>query len=206
MEIQLSTMLFFFLSTTVLLASTTFGQPIEPSSNETDYIRTSCNTTRYPETCFATLSNYSDYIKHDPSRMAKVAIHVALSNVTHTATYVTNVSQQANNNSNNNNTREAAAIEDCVSVLGDAIDEIHKSNRQMKHLGNWSGELIRFELSNVQTWMSAALTNEETCTDGFDEVVDGDMKADVCARVEAVKEVTSNALALVNSYADTISA
>nr|GEX54230.1 hypothetical protein [Tanacetum cinerariifolium] len=30
--------------------------------------------------------------------------------------------------------------------------------------------------------------NEETCTDGFDEVVDGDMKADVCARVEAVKE------------------
>ncbi|PWA45864.1 Pectinesterase inhibitor [Artemisia annua] len=204
MEIQLSTMLFLFLSTTVLLASTTFGQPIEPSSNETDYIRTSCNITRYPETCFATLSNYSDYIQHDPGRMAKVAIHVALSNVTHTANYVTNISQLAD--ANNNNTRESAAIEDCVSVLGDAIDEIHNSNRQMKHLGNWSRELIRFELSNVQTWMSAALTNEETCTDGFDEVVDSDMKADVCARVDAVKEVTSNALALVNSYADTVSA
>lgn len=44
-------------------------------------------------------------------------------------------------------------------------------------------ELIRFQLSNVQTWMSAALTNEDTCSDGFDDVEDGPLKKEVCEMV-----------------------
>ena len=55
-------------------------------------------------------------------------------------------------------------------------------------------------MSNVQTWMSAALTNEETCTDGFEDVADGAVKSEVCDRAENVKKLTSNALALVNCY------
>lgn len=73
----------------------------------------------------------------------------------------------------------------------------------MRRLGS-GGESLQFQMSNVQTWMSAALTNEETCTDGFEDVGDGDVKTDVRERVVKVKQVTSNALALVNSYASKV--
>ncbi|KAI3733813.1 hypothetical protein L6452_13269 [Arctium lappa] len=201
MEVQLSTTLLIFLTTTVLLASTTAGHFFPPTSDNTDYIRTSCESTRYPQTCFNSLSGYSATIRHDPGRLAQVAIHVALCNATHMSNYVSNISRRADAG----NTTESAALNDCSSVFGDAVDEIQQSQMEMRRLG-WTGESVKFQLSNVQTWMSAALTNEETCTDGFEEVADGAVKADVCDRVVAVKEVTSNALALVNSYADTISA
>lgn len=55
-------------------------------------------------------------------------------------------------------------------------------------------------MSNVQTWMSAALTNQETCTDGFEDVPDCPVKSDVNDMTVSVKQVTSNALALVNSF------
>ncbi|KAD2393579.1 hypothetical protein E3N88_40556 [Mikania micrantha] len=204
MELHLSTILsfFFIISTTVLQPSTTAGHPFPPTSDETNYIRTSCESTRYPATCFNTLSRYSGSIKHDPIRLSMSAIHVALTTVTHAAIYLSKMSRHVDSG-NTANTTESAAVRDCSSVFGDAVDEIQKSHKEMKRLG-WTQESVRFQLSNVQTWMSAALTNEDTCMDGFDDVEDGDVKAAVCGWVVAVKEVTSNALALVNSYADTI--
>ncbi|KAI3516655.1 hypothetical protein L1887_15578 [Cichorium endivia] len=201
MELQPSTTLLFFFSTTVLLASTTAGHPFFPTPDDTNFIRQSCETTRYPDTCLATLSGYSGMVQRDSGRLAKMAIHVALSKATHMANYVSNITSQTDND----NTTESAAIHDCSSEFGDAVDEIKNSQREMKRLG-WTGESVKFQLSNVQTWMSAALTNEDTCTDGFQDMADGEIKADVCSRVAAVKEVTSNALALVNIYADKIPA
>ncbi|KAK8698527.1 hypothetical protein V6N13_114639 [Hibiscus sabdariffa] len=40
------------------------------------------------------------------------------------------------------------------------------------------GKTFKFQMSNVQTWVSVALTNEETCLDGF-EGVDRKVKSDV---------------------------
>ncbi|CAI0404422.1 unnamed protein product [Linum tenue] len=57
-------------------------------------------------------------------------------------------------------------------------------------------------ISNVQTWVSAALTDESTCDDGFDgKEMAGVMKAVVRGKVETVAHLTSNALALINAYA-----
>ncbi len=84
------------------------------------------------------------------------------------------------------------------------MDEIRGSLKQMRQLGaaGAGGVSFRFQMSNVQTWMSAALTDEDTCTDGFEDVADGPLKTDVCDRVGKVHKFTSNALALVNSYVE----
>lgn len=75
--------------------------------------------------------------------------------------------------------------------------------KQMRDLvSTGSLESFRFQMSNVQTWLSAALTDEETCTDGFKDVKDEPRKDEVCARVDDVKKLTSNALALVNRCVD----
>ncbi|KAF5757433.1 putative pectinesterase [Helianthus annuus] len=196
----------FLLSTTLttITTTTTTSNPLPPSpspqpneSNDKDFIRTSCKTTLYPQTCFTSLSGYS--VQQDPGRLARAAIGVTLFQASHMAKYVANITRHADYSCS---PRAAAAVHDCYSVFRDAVDEIRGSLSEMRRLGG-SHEGMRFHLSNVQTWMSAALTNVETCTDGFDDVAD-DVKTDVCERAVKVKEVTSNALALINSFASSI--
>ncbi|KAK9051076.1 hypothetical protein SSX86_027702 [Deinandra increscens subsp. villosa] len=202
MKIHISSTLLFFLSTTTFLTLTTAGNPPPPPSNDTDFIHTSCRTTLYPQTCINSLSGYSSAVQRDPGRLARVAINVTLSKTKHMAKYVSNLTRDVDYGGS---PRLAAAVHDCHSLLADAVYGVRESLGQMGTL-NGTGEALRFQISNVQTWMSAALTNLETCTDGFEDVAadGGGVKDDVCGRAVKVKEVTSNALALVNSFADTV--
>ncbi|KAK7398892.1 hypothetical protein VNO78_10066 [Psophocarpus tetragonolobus] len=162
---------------------------------DTDFIRSSCNKTLYPDVCFTSLSPYANAVKQNQGELARVAIGVSLSKVHGTASYLSNLTEDGSSR------RGVLALHDCLSNLGDAVDQIRGSLKQMRHIGVASSFL--FQMSNVQTWMSAALTDQETCTDGFQDVPDCPVKTDVCARVSAVKKFTSNALALVNAYANT---
>ncbi|BAT72757.1 hypothetical protein LR48_Vigan847s000200 [Vigna angularis] len=172
-----------------------------PDDGDTEFIRSSCNSTLYPDVCFTSLSRYANAVQQNPGQLARVAIGVSLSKAHRVASYISNITREADYGTSG--TRAAMALHDCFSNLGDAVDEIRGSLKQMRQIGaagEGSGSFL-FEMSNVQTWMSAALTDEETCTDGFQDVPECPVKADVCNRVTNVKKFTSNALALVNSYA-----
>lgn len=192
---------YFFLSLLFLAATFSTGEEV-PTTSDTGFIRTSCNTTLYPDVCYTSLSRYANAVQQNPGQLARVAISVSLSKVHRTASYISNLTRDADYGGNS---RAALALHDCFSNLDDAVDEIRGSLKQMRQIGAagaGSGSFL-FQMSNVQTWMSAALTDEETCTDGFQDVPDCPMKKDVCDRVTKVKKFTSNALALVNSYANT---
>ncbi|KAJ4823525.1 hypothetical protein Tsubulata_034046 [Turnera subulata] len=183
--------------------------PTTPEANGTDYIRSSCGATLYPEVCYTSLSRYASAVQQSPGRLARLAVGVSLSKARRMAAYVSNLSREADYGADR---RAAAAVHDCFSNFADAVDEITGSLKQMRRLGGggssssaaavpMTAESFQFGMSNVQTWMSAALTDEETCTDGFEDVEDGPVKAEVCNRAAVVKKFTSNALALVNTYA-----
>ncbi|KAG5582338.1 hypothetical protein H5410_052965 [Solanum commersonii] len=169
--------------------------------DDSDYIRSSCKTTLYPDTCYHSLNHYATAVQQDPGRLARVAIGVSLAKAKRMSAFVSNLSREADYGAQ---PRAVAALHDCFSVFGDAVDQIRDSLNQMRTLGG-SSESLRFQMSNVQTWMSAALSNEDTCTDGFEDVSDDEpLKLDVCNRAGKVKEVTSNALAFINSFANKI--
>ncbi|KAF3971857.1 hypothetical protein CMV_004591 [Castanea mollissima] len=170
-----------------------------PTTNGTEFIRTSCGTTLYPDLCYHSLSRYASAVQQSPGQLAKVAIGVSLSKARRMAAYVSTLARQAEYGADR---RATAALHDCSTNFGDAVDEIRGSLKQMRQLGaaGLGVESFRFQMSNVQTWMSAALTDEDTCSDGFEDVADGSLKSDVCDRVTKVHKITSNALALVNSY------
>ncbi|GER31069.1 plant invertase/pectin methylesterase inhibitor [Striga asiatica] len=161
-----------------------------------EFIHTSCNNTLYPDVCYNSLSRYAAAVRRDPARLAAVAVRVSLSRASRTSAYLRNLTGRADYGPN---PRAAAALRDCLSVFEDAVDQIRGSFRQMRSLTG-TGERLRFQVSNVQTWMSAALTNEDTCADGFDDVDNCPVKADVCDRALWVRKTTSNALALVNGF------
>ncbi|XP_073120131.1 21 kDa protein-like [Henckelia pumila] len=189
--------LFFLISLLLPALSAVSSAPPSPSTspNATDFIRTSCDTTRYPGRCYNTLAGYSDTVRQDSALLARAAIFVSFFKTRSISLYVGNLSHESGDEP-----RASAAVRDCFSLLSDSVDHVCGSLRQMVVL-NGSSEEMKYGMSNVQTKMSAALTNEDTCTDGFEEIGDDPpVKAEVCGRMVEVTEVTSNALALVNNF------
>ncbi|MBA0796685.1 hypothetical protein Gohar_007432 [Gossypium harknessii] len=90
---------------------------------------------------------------------------------------------------------------DCVEVIGDSVDELRQS---IEELGHISRSNFALTMSDIQTWVSAALTDEDTCMDGFaGKSMNGNVKTMVRKRIVKIAHLTSNALALVNNYAST---
>ncbi|KAK1263559.1 hypothetical protein QJS04_geneDACA011859 [Acorus gramineus] len=172
--------------TVLLLASLTATSIPTTTDPSTDFIRSSCDATLYPSVCFKSLSRFAASIHQSPSLLARTAISVALSRAISVSSHLRSPALPPTSDP-----RSASALRDCRSVLGDAIDQIRRSEAELGKVGSLSSSLapeakpeeVAWEMSNVQTWMSAALTNEDTCVDGFGEAQGGAVKADVTARV-----------------------
>lgn len=97
---------------------------------------------------------------------------------------------------------QQAAIKVCADEVEDSLDRISNSYIEMKSLGEATGQEFTWHMSNVETWVSAALTDDTTCMDGFSgRAMAGKIKESVQAQITGVAHYTSNALALINSFA-----
>ncbi|KAF8025916.1 hypothetical protein BT93_F2672 [Corymbia citriodora subsp. variegata] len=153
-----------------------------------DVVRSSCSHARYPDLCLRTLSSYAGPTDN-PRDVARAALKISLARARRASSYLSG--QAASFRSK----RERGAVADCLEQLSDTVDELGQSVAELKRLRG--GEELRWQLSNAETWVSAALTNEDTCLDGFQEV-DGTVRGDVRSKISDVTRVTSNALYLIN--------
>lgn len=99
-------------------------------------------------------------------------------------------------------------MRDCVEVVSDSVDELRRSMSEMSQLvGSRNHQDVGMLMSDIQTWVSAALTDDDTCMEGFrGAATNGKMKNVVRGRIMNVAHLTSNALALINNYATTVHA
>ncbi|KAL0692172.1 hypothetical protein Bca4012_059352 [Brassica carinata] len=175
----------------------TAASPAGASSKAVNFIQSSCKTTTYPAVCFRSLSAYANAIQTSPERLAETALAVTLSRVESTKLFVSRLTRFKTLKK-----REVEAIKDCVEEINDTIERLTKSVQEMKLCGSAKNrEQFAFHMSNAQTWTSAALTDENTCSDGFSgRVMDGRIKNSVRARIVNMGQETSNALSLINAY------
>ncbi|CAL1405183.1 unnamed protein product [Linum trigynum] len=161
------------------------------------FIKSSCSATTYPALCVQSLLSYAPTIHRSPKQLAQAALSVSLSRAQSTRSYVRALARFKGLRP-----REKAAIRDCDEEIGDTVDRLAKSIQEMKRIGEKrSGPGFEWHISNVETWVSAALTDENTCVDGFaGKALNGKMKSGIKARFTNTAQVTSNALALVNKY------
>lgn len=184
---------FFFLisymQTAVVAASTD-----KTSSNTYKiYILKSCNSTTYPNDCYNSLKPYYNKIKNDPLKLCKTSLKVALRTARNTSALVSSIKKQGGLSS-----AEEGIVKDCIDAIGDSVDELKDSLDEMGNLG--SGSNLEFQIDNIKTWVSAAITDESTCTDGIDEgKVSKSVKNKIKKSVVNLARQTSNSLALINS-------
>ncbi|KAK7258238.1 hypothetical protein RIF29_32800 [Crotalaria pallida] len=192
-------------STLVIILASSFtihsSQP-KQVSYQVEFIRTSCSSTTYPRLCFNSLVKHAYLIQSNRVLLTGTALNVTLASAKSTSAVISTLSK-----SRGLKPREVAAMSDCVEELSDTVDELRRSIDEMSHLRTSNFELT---MSDVQTWVSAALTDESTCTDGFQETAaraldnnnnNGDIKTVVRGKIVQLAQLTSNALALINQLA-----
>ncbi|MCD9646118.1 hypothetical protein HAX54_035670 [Datura stramonium] len=179
------------LITSALICSATATRVLP--NNTSDFIKTSCEKTLYPKLCIETLSPYSNSIQTSPMELANSALTVSLKGAKSTTSKISKMSKEESLGP-----AETHALTDCVENMEDSVDELQKSLLEMKNL---NGPDFEEKMGNVMTWVSAALTDEDTCMDGFQEnpAMNQKVKATIRSYILNVAQLTSNALALTKN-------
>ncbi|XP_051142507.1 21 kDa protein-like [Andrographis paniculata] len=182
------------LLTAIIIAITSPTSAARPAGGaaSTEFIRRSCSGTAYPSLCFSSLSSHASAIQQNPKLLADMALSVSLSTTRAASADIVRVAHGAGMSR-----REASAMRDCVEELSDSVEQLRRSMAEMGRIGGARPSDFGMMMSDVQTWVSAALTNDDTCVEGFA----GKTRAAVRGRIVNVVHTTSNALALINSYA-----
>lgn len=163
------------------------------SPDATDFIKAECRATLYPVLCIQCLSSYSSTIQKSPKQLAEAAVSVSLSRAQSVSSFISKMARMKGLKP-----MEYQAVEDCIANMANTVDQL---SRSVKELGGMGRDFDWHE-SNIESWVGAALTFENTCLDGFaSPVMDGNAKVAIRKRVLDCAQVTSNALALVHRYA-----
>ncbi|KAK7328729.1 hypothetical protein VNO77_22846 [Canavalia gladiata] len=156
-------------------------------SKPQDLVQSSCVRARYPRLCLRTLSNFAGPA-NTPLDLARASLRVSLAHTRRASKFLHALSKGGTTTMSK---RQRSALRDCTEQISDSVEQLQKSLDELLHLRS---ETFRWQMSNVQTWTSAALTDGDTCLDGFD----GNVRPDVKRRVTDVARVTSNALYMIN--------
>lgn len=168
-----------------------------PNPNPIEFIKSSCRATRYPAVCVQTLTRYAHVIRQNEQQLAITALTVSMSMTKSSASFMKKMTKVKGIKP-----REHGAVQDCKENMDNSVDRL---NQSVKEMGLTAAGNVMWRMSNVQTWVSAALTDQNTCLDGFAHPqMDRNLKASIRARVVDASQVTSNALALVNRFASKI--
>ncbi|KAI3505194.1 hypothetical protein L1887_27158 [Cichorium endivia] len=179
----------------IALQYTTSDAAADPTA--VNYVTTSCRTTRYPSLCVRCLSRYATSIQGNDQKLAKAAISVSLNNANSTAGYISKLATSAALKPS-----VYQAVKDCVNNMNNCVTSLYQSAQELQKMAQSRGQNFEWHMSNAETWVSSALTNQNTCARGFsDGSIDGPVKDAVIRRMNYVAQLTSNALALVNRFA-----
>lgn len=198
-KLALYLLLIFCISTSV--AATIPRSSPRRSSWLRAYIEASCQPTRYPSLCVHCLSIYiqANATIKTPKQLAQVALSASLNRALYTRAYLLKVAKELQAIK----AKEYQAVKDCLEQINDSVDQLSQSIKELRSLdleGHVGGDFF-WHISNVETWVSAALTDASTCADAFPGRRMSKLKATIKGKVLNVAQTASNALALFHRFA-----
>ncbi|XWS60078.1 hypothetical protein CRYUN_Cryun07bG0003300 [Craigia yunnanensis] len=156
------------------------------------YIKTVCNSATYPKDCYKPLSVYASTIKTDPVKLYRVSLFITIKAARKTSSSISSLWRLKGLS-----LTEREIIRDCADTVNDALDELQQS---LTVMANLQGTDRKSHMENIRTWVSAALTDEGTCTDEFDgQKVSNAVNKKIKKTVLNLSKMTSNCLSLLDS-------
>uniref|UniRef100_A0A7N0TAW6 Pectinesterase n=1 Tax=Kalanchoe fedtschenkoi TaxID=63787 RepID=A0A7N0TAW6_KALFE len=151
-------------------------------------VQTLCQPTDYKEACEKSLASANTT---DPKELMKLAFKAAMNEV---ALALSNSSQLEKANSDD---KTGQALKTCNEALDSAIDNLQRS---FDKLGAFDLSKVDDYLNDVQTWLSSSYSYGVMCLDSFEwNTTESDKaKAEMETALKSAKELTSNALVMVN--------
>ena len=155
-------------------------------------VKAFCEPRDYKETCEAELTKMGGNAT-SPTDMAKAIFEVTSEKIRKA------VSESATLEELKNDQRTSGALENCKELLEYAIEDLRTT---FDKLGGFEMTDFNKAVDDLRTWLSAALTYQETCLDGFMNTTT-DAAAKMRGALNASQELTEDILAVVDQFSAT---
>ncbi|XP_030532244.2 probable pectinesterase/pectinesterase inhibitor 34 [Rhodamnia argentea] len=176
-------------SATVLLLKLRPGGRSGPNLTPTSAISRTCGLTRYPALCLDALAAFPAAKAASDQDLVHISFNVTLQRFSR-ALYVSSTIGHLPMEP-----RVRSAFDDCLELLDDSVDALRRSLYYVNPRGAKSSS---GSAQDVVTWLSAAMTNQDTCTEGLADV-SGGVKELMSARLRDLSELVSNCLAIFSA-------
>ncbi|XP_044464063.1 probable pectinesterase/pectinesterase inhibitor 61 [Mangifera indica] len=153
----------------------------------TQAISRTCSKTLYPTICVNSLLNFPGSLTASEQDLVHISFNMTLQQLSKALYSTSGISYLQMD------TRVRSAFDACLELLDDSVDALTRSLGSIVQIPGGNGNAYARE--DVVTWLSAALTNQDTCTDGFSDV-DGAVKDQVADKLKDISELVSNCLAI----------
>ncbi|KAF6176721.1 hypothetical protein GIB67_031532 [Kingdonia uniflora] len=146
-----------------------------------------CQPTTYKQTCVDSLSSAAGNTS-DPKELVKIAFKVAMDHIANASEHSSTIQQLAKDPG------AKQALKNCRELMGYSIDDLQNSFDKVSEL-----DITKFDevLAELETWLTASKTYQETCQDGFENTT-GNAGESMRKALTSSVEVTSNALNIVS--------
>ncbi|KAF3580866.1 hypothetical protein DY000_02036145 [Brassica cretica] len=163
------------------------------ASGRNQYIKNACSVTQNQQLCFRTLWPFAIVAKNNSSKWARASVAVTITDTKRILRLLLKTRSSAVGK------RERVALSDCRELFMDSLGNLYKSLAVLRKL---DADEFQQQMSDLATWLSSALTDEDTCLDGFEETsIRSSTVRMIRRRARRCMLLCSNALALLNKLA-----
>lgn len=159
-----------------------------------------CRLTQYPTLCVESLVGFPGATLATEQELVHIAMNVSLGKFSEALDSSSEMMIETDSDVVRNNTEmdslEKAAFEDCVELLDHSVELIAHSLVTVREKD--AGGIFNPDVGSrddVLTWLSAAVTNQDTCTDGLDSA-SGPIKDHMAHTLQDLSELVSNSLSI----------
>ncbi|KAK4780368.1 hypothetical protein SAY87_016474 [Trapa incisa] len=164
-------------------------------------IRSACSSTLYPDLCFSAVAASTEASGRISTNkdVIEASLNLTITAVQHNFFAVEKLIAARGGSLTK---REKTALHDCLETIDETLDELHAAVEDL-HLYP-KKKSLKQHADDLKTIMSSAITNQETCLDGFShESADKKIRATLLAGQVHVEKMCSNGLAMIKNLTDT---
>lgn len=162
-------------------------------------VKSACSSTFYPDLCFSAVAATTKKEIRSQKDVIELSLNITTTAVEHN--YFT-IKKLLGKKQASLTEREKTALHDCLETIDETLEELHQAVKDLHLYPNEKS--LKQHADDLKTLMSAAMTNQETCLDGFShEDADKKIRQALVDGEKYVEKMCSNALAMIKNMTDT---